>query len=254
MFQNESDNYPAEQLNKIIVSGLYDGNDFVGYTEKILFRGGYYHKKIYNNNKQLLSYEKFAPNDLVNHAEFYQDGKVIKYIEADVDSAGQRHVIVMDENHKTVSHKKFDKSGRFIGGGIYENGKFIGSRTIKYTEDGAYETDLDARYRVLTENKKIDPAIYAEPEPKILKEVVLEIHIMSHTKNGAIYETVFDGTHNIISKPQLVKNPPQATKKTREDTAKTATTKTEPTNTAKTVNSNKIMLLIQKILHIGRGK
>ncbi len=208
MLENESDGYPIQQISKIILSSLYDGNNFVGYQKKIIFHGGYYHKKIYDSNKLLLSHEKFAPNDILTSAEFYQNNKIIRYIETDIDSNGIRHEIILDANHKTISHKKFDKLKRFIGGGIYENGNFIGNKIIRYTENGVYETNTDATYRVISE-VKINPEIYANTEQKQLQEIVLETHVRSHTKNGEIYETVFDGMRNIISKPRLIQKAPE---------------------------------------------
>lgn len=201
--QNESDNYPAEQINRVIVSALYNEIGLVGYQKKIIFSGGYYHKKTYDSNKLILSDEKYSRDDVLINGKNYLNKKIAQYIETDIDSAGTRHIIIMDSNYKTVSHKKFDKFGRFVGGGVYENGILIGSKEIKYTVNGVYETVMDANYKVLL-TKKIDPKKYIETKSSNIKETVLETRVISHAKNGAVYETVYDGNNHVISVPKLI--------------------------------------------------
>ena len=203
MTQNESDNYPAEQINKVIVSALYNEIGLVGYQKKIIFSGGYHHKKTYDSNKLILSDEKYSRDDVLINGKNYLNKKIAQYIETDIDSAGTRHIIIMDSNYKTVSHKKFDKFGRFVGGGVYENGILIGSKEIKYTVNGVYETVMDANYKVLL-TKKIDPKKYIETKSSNIKETVLETRVISHAKNGAVYETVYDGNNHVISVPKLI--------------------------------------------------
>ncbi|MBQ6110598.1 MAG: hypothetical protein IJL05_04415 [Alphaproteobacteria bacterium] len=246
MTQNESDNYPAEQINKVIVSALYNEIGLVGYQKKIIFSGGYYHKKTYDSNKLILSDEKYSRDDVLINGKNYLNKKIAQYIETDIDSAGTRHIIIMDSNYKTVSHKKFDKFGRFVGGGVYENGILIGSKEIKYTVNGVYETVMDANYKVLL-NKKIDPNKYIETKSPNMTEVVLEIHVISRTTNGAIYETVYNGNNHIISAPKLIqeqkKRPPIQSDRPDPKIKSNINTKTVKQNT----QSSKIAWLFSKL-------
>ena len=246
MFDDESDNYSAEKLKQIIISGLYSDNDFIGYQKKIVFLDNCYRKKIYDVNKHILSNTKYSVNNILISGDIYQDDKIIQHIETANDSDGTRHEIVFDSNNKILSHKKYDRFNRFAGGGVYDNGVLIGSKNIRYTENGVYETAYDDHYHILLDTK-IDPAMYSEPEQQNITEIVLEKHIISHTKDGKIYKTVYNGQNQVISKAKLIKTPTNKTAvqptqpKPLSDTAKAAQT------AERAQKNNKILMFIRKI-------
>ncbi len=244
MLQNESDDYSVSRIKNIIVSALYDNNVLCGYQKKIQFIDGFYHKKIYDKNKQILSDKTYSHLDVLVSGNIYHDNKLTEYIETAIDSYGIRHEIYLDATNKVIAHKKFDKYGRFIGGGVYENGILIGSKEIKYTENGVYETVLDVNYKVLL-NKKIDITKYIDQEYKKLEEIVLEKHVMSRTSNGAIYKTVFDSKNHIISEPTLISEPkPSPINQIADSCIKNDT---NTTLTTQNIKNNKIFDLLYKL-------
>lgn len=244
MFQNEADGYSADKINRIVVSILYDGDSFIGYKTRLIFLDGCYREKIYDTEKSLLSDKKYQQNNLIIKGDVYKNGVLVEHIETDVGAFGIHHEIVMNNKNEVLSHKKFDNSGRFIGGGIYENGQFVGTKEIRYTPDGVYETVFDKNYHLLLD-KKIDIQKYTEPENKNLKEIVLETHVMSRKKNGAIYETVFDAKNQIIEEPKIIGIPK---KQNGIPEIRPTETNTPKTPIKQQPCQNKIMLFIRNLL------
>ena len=251
MLQDELNNYPIDRVTKIILYIIYDNNDFIGYQKNIIFSDNYYRKKMYDKNERILSDIKYAPNDTIVSGDIYQNGTFIQHIETTTDSSGNRHEILLDSSNKTISHKKFDRHNRFIGGNVYENGVFRGCKKIRYIENDkkeiieVHETVFDANYNFLSDIK-INPKTYITTEKK-LTEIILETHIISHTKNGKTYETIFDGKNNIISKPKLVKEPETNTfVQTPKINNNVSNISTQPNQTKNT--DNKIIVFLYKLL------
>ena len=253
MFQTESNNYPAEQLSKIVVSILYYKDMFVGYQEKIIFKDAHFYENRYNTKKQLLSRKKYSHDGILIKGELYKDNKPVIFIDKDVDSAGIRHEVILDKNNNIIAHHKYDTFNRFIGGGIYKNNQNIGRKEIRYTEAGTFETIYDDIKHTAVEIR-IKPQIYLKkPQPNITN-IVLETRVISHKKNGEIYETVYDGTNKIISEPKLIKAVSQAPASNKRVFNNT----TEPTILSQEQNipasKNKIMSLLANLLRKIRNK
>ena len=248
MFQNETDNYPAEQLSKIVISILYYKDTFVGYLEKIVFKDAHFFEKRYNTKKQLLSYKKYSYDGILIKGELYKDNKPVIFIDKDVDSAGIHHEVILDGNNNIIAHHKYDTFNRFIGGGIYKNNQHIGRKEIRYTDSGTFETIYDDEKHTKIEIK-IKPQTYLKkPQPNITN-VILETHVISHKKNGEIYETVYDGTNKMISEPRLIKSVSQErAAKTQIPTDTTEQiTQSQPENVR--AESNKMVSLFANLWH-----
>lgn len=210
MHQAESANYPADSLHKVVLSRVYSDNVFVGYQKKIVFKDGHYYEKCFNTKTQLISEKKFSSKEQLISAKLYKNHEIVVFIDTELDSSGNRHEVVLDKNDNIIAHHKFDSFNRFVGGGFYKNNKSIGHREIRYTEKGTFEKLYNQTTNTTTETK-INPKKYLQKPSKNITYVVIEKHVISRKKNGAIYETVYDSNDQIISEPKLIQEPKQHT-------------------------------------------
>lgn len=241
MFQNETDNYPIDQLSKVVLYIVYSKDIFVGYQKKIFFKNGHYHEKNFNKNKQLISKKKYSSDNVLSGAEFYNNNKIVASIITD-DSTGIHHEIVLDKDNNILTHRKYDEFNRFIGGNIYNDNKIIGRKEIRYTESGTFEKVYDYIKHKEAEIK-INPQKYLK-KTQNTTTVVLETHFISHKKNGEIYETIYDGTNRIIGEPKLIKTIKDAPKveRTEKQPVLQSQTKEQPSQ-----KPNKLIILLHKI-------